>query len=388
MARPRPVGATERGCLLDPIERAIRSALAKGDAADRAFREKVYRQAFAALERALQANSGLTVETAIKRRKSLQAKITDIEAEYLPGYVGRAAAAPPAPPAVEMPRAAARETQPSATVDALPARDEHEDMAVAPDVVVETDGGATPDVPDIMVETEPEIRPAPDVRPSRPNKPRSRRLAIAATTIFLVCLCAIGGWSAYRLGLIGGTVEDLGAGIEAPAESESFEPGAEGQPASAGQVDPQQNWINVFTPTQPATVSTPGDASAEAMQESTGPFMRIRSGTSGSAILFDIGQGVLQQIAGKKATFDIVTRAEDGKETEISVACNFGELGDCGRKRYAVTGARADYLFDVDVPVGDPGAGGTIAINSDFSNSGKAVDIFEIKVTVDSAASR
>ncbi|EBW1603860.1 hypothetical protein CLF39_26490, partial [Salmonella enterica subsp. enterica serovar Kottbus] len=69
---------------MDAIERAIRSALDKGDARDRTFRERVYRQAFAALERALQANPSLTVETAIRRRKALQARITEIEAEYLP----------------------------------------------------------------------------------------------------------------------------------------------------------------------------------------------------------------------------------------------------------------------------------------------------------------
>ena len=78
---------------MDAIEKAIRNALEKGDAEDRAFREKVYRSAFAALERALQANPSVTVETAIRRRKGLQAKITEIEAEFLP-------AVPPMPEAV------------------------------------------------------------------------------------------------------------------------------------------------------------------------------------------------------------------------------------------------------------------------------------------------
>ena len=69
---------------MDPVEKAIRNALEKGNAEDRAFREKVYRSAFAALDRAAQSRPELTVEAAIKRRQNLQAKITSIESEYLP----------------------------------------------------------------------------------------------------------------------------------------------------------------------------------------------------------------------------------------------------------------------------------------------------------------
>ena len=69
---------------MDVIETAIRNAFEKGDASDRAFRERVYRSAFAALERALKANPNVTVETAINRRKNLQAKIVEIESEFVP----------------------------------------------------------------------------------------------------------------------------------------------------------------------------------------------------------------------------------------------------------------------------------------------------------------
>ena len=69
---------------LDAIEKAIRNALEKGNAEDRVFRERVYRSAFAALDRVLQANPNVTVEMAIKRRKAVQAKITEIESEFLP----------------------------------------------------------------------------------------------------------------------------------------------------------------------------------------------------------------------------------------------------------------------------------------------------------------
>lgn len=388
---------------LDAIERAIRNALERGAAEDRDFREKVYRQAFAALERALQANPGMTVETAIRRRKGLQSKITEIEQEFLPaepepGIEGDSEL--PAAPEVNLDEPTERDTalrpeptftghlqmrpETPASADAIP---------VAPEIRIESSGGTTPVVPDILLETKPQQEPvrettliggesAREADRKLARSERRRPFAAIFLGVTLLCLAAIGIWWAYKTGLINPPSQEI-TGIEGPeAQSEDFEPGAEGAPAVAGTPDPDRQWIAVFSPDDPATVSAPGDTKAEVKEEPGGNFMRIQSGQSGSAIVFDVGQGVLEQIAGKRATFDIVARAEEGKDTEISVACNFGELGDCGRKRYAVGAARSDYLFEVDVPAGQPGAGGTIAINSDFSNGGKAVDIFEIRVSV------
>jgi hypothetical protein len=137
----------------------------------------------------------------------------------------------------------------------------------------------------------------------------------------------------------------------------------------------------VFTPKDPTLVNAPADAKADVMEDDTGAFLRLRSGNSGSAVSFDVGQGILEQLAGKHAVFVISARAEEGQETQVSVDCNFGELGDCGRKRYAVGHERNEYLFDVQMPDKQPGAAGTIAINSDFDNKGKSVDIYEIRVS-------
>jgi hypothetical protein len=424
-------GAQDGVCCLDAIERAIRNALEKGPSGDRGFREKVYRQAFGALERALQANPSVTVETAIRRRKGLQNKITEIESEFLPAVppmpetpseeLAAAQAVPvievtPAgeatitiAPVVDSPSAAPVVTvgseQASGHLQAEPTFEEVavaessvapsiDPIPVAPEIRVETEGGATPIVPDIMVEHPPiqrePLEPTPligeasaaqdDAALARAEK--RRPFAAIFLGVTLLCAAAIGVWWAVQTGLLNPPSQEI-TGIEAaPADTEDFEPGAEGEPIKPGQADTERQWIVAFAPGEPSTVSAPGDTKAEVMQEPSGQFMRIQSGASGSAIIFDIGQGVLEQIAGKKATFDIVARAQEGQETQMSIDCNFGELGDCGRRRYAVGGTRADYLFEIDMPAGTPGAGGTLAINPDFSNSGKAVDIFEIKVSV------
>ena len=426
-------GAQDGVCCLDAIERAIRNALEKGPSDDRTFREKVYRQAFSALERALQANPSVTVETAIRRRKGLQTKITEIEAEFLPPLPpmpemsGDEPVASQAAPAIEVAPSVEAVTATSADVPAVESPSSQantpvgsgqespaeraeptfsepvlaesdagysETIAVAPDIRIETAGGRTPEVPDIMLETRPaqvepqELPPlagnAAAVEADRDLARTEKRRPFAAIFfgVTLLCAAAIGIWWAIQTGLINPPSQDVTGIEEPPAETEDFEPGAEGEPIKPGQADPERQWIVAFTPGEPSTVSAPGDTKAEVMQEPSGQFMRIQSGASGSAIIFDIGQGILEQIAGKKATFDVVARAEDGQDTQMSIDCNFGELGDCGRKRYAVGSTRADYLFEIDMPAGTPGAGGTIAINPDFSNSGKAVDIFEIKVSV------
>lgn len=364
---------------LDAIEKAIRNALEKGDADDRAFREKVYRQAFSALERALQGNPSLTVESAIRRRKNLQDKITEIEAEYLP-------ALPPLQAAGGQPRRVEPALDPSPEAAVVPGA-----IPVAPDIRVEATG-PVPEAPDIMLETRAPQPSAPEPVLSEAavkardkavaRRERKRPFAAIFTGLTLLCLVAVGAWWVLHSGMLSKVGFDM-TGIEEPAaETENFDPAAEGEPAKPGQADPARQWIGIFDPSDPSTVTAPGDSSADVLDEQGQKFMRIKSGATGSTILFDVGQGVLEQIAGKKVTFDVVARAQDGQDTQMSVACNFGELGDCGRTRYAVGATKADYLFEMTMPAVKPGAGGTIAINSDFANTGKSVDVYEVKVSV------
>ncbi|PAP92543.1 hypothetical protein [Mesorhizobium wenxiniae] len=394
---------------MDAIEKAIRNAFEKGNAEDRAFRERVYRSAFAALDRALQANPGVTVEIAIKRRKAVQAKITEIESEFLPAVagVGPQADDDAAAPAVEQPADSEAEAEPDAEADAEP--------APPPDVVV--DGPAEPPasdappaadaprsrvlpvVPDIMPEAafsgapEIDLSSPPstgdddaEVMPDRDDR-RARGPRLPLTAIFLgVTLLAavgIGLYFAAQTGVFKSAAELDTAPPQTPptVEDDDFTPPSDtASPLDSGET--ARDWINVFSPSDPALVSAPSDAKAEVMQDDSGSFLRIRSGASGSAISFDVGQGVLEKLAGKHATFDIIARSEEGKDTQISVDCNFGELGDCGRKRYAVGHERNEYLFDVRFPDKRPGAAGTIAINSDFDKQGKSVDIYEIRVSI------
>jgi hypothetical protein len=387
---------------LDAIEKAIRNAFEKGNADDRAFRERVYRSAFAALDRALQANPGVTVEVAIKRRKAVQAKITEIESEFLPAVpdVGPPTDVDAAAPAVEQPADSEAEAEPDAGAEpAPPSPDVVVDGPVKPPASEAPRSRVLPVVPDIMPEAAfpgvPEIdmsAPAStrdddaEVMPDRDDRRvRGRRLPLTAIFLGVTLLAAagIGLYFAAQTGVFKSAAELDTAPPRTPptVDDDDFTPpGDTASPLNPGEAD--RDWINVFSPSDPTLVSAPSDAKAEVMRDDSGSFLRIRSGASGSAISFDVGQGVLEKLAGKHAVFDIIARSEEGKETQISVDCNFGELGDCGRKRYAVGHERNEYLFDVRFPDKRPGAAGTIAINSDFEKQGKSVDIYEIRVSI------
>ncbi|MGD9914147.1 MAG: hypothetical protein AB7S80_08695 [Rhizobiaceae bacterium] len=412
------------------IETAIRNALEKGNADDAGFREKVYRSARAALDRALKANPGTTVETAINRRKGLEAKIAEIESEFLPALMPEEPAPSPRAPAPPSPAAA----RPAPAAPPVAVRDDEPDFDVAPAVEVASPAAPRPTpVPVAPVRVEPVVAApplarrepdfaapdfaatetqraaashAPDFDVAAERDPASvpggrfdipaqservvadRRRGPWATLIIIFVLLAIlagGGWWAWKEGwlvLPGG--QDTTTPAPPVTGGENYDPDEEpiGAPALPGEAD-SRDWVSVFTPSDAARVSAPADTKAEVMQDDSGSYMRIRSSASGSAIIFDVGQGVLERLAGKRAAFDIVARAtEEGGETQISVTCNLGELGGCGRKRYAVGITKSDYLFEIDLPAKSPGAGGTIAINTDIDGGGKAIDIYEIRVAV------
>ncbi|MBZ9739462.1 MULTISPECIES: hypothetical protein [unclassified Mesorhizobium] len=386
---------------MDAIEKAIRNALEKGNAEDRAFRERVYRSAFAALDRALQANPGVTVEVAIKRRKAIQEKITEIESEFLPAVPGVAPridavdapaveTAAGAAPAVEAGPKAPSVPSPAVTVDgpvqAASDAPRSRVLPVVPDIMPDA---TLPGAPAIDMSAAAAPGAATEVAPDRDERRiRGRRLPLTAIflTVTLLAAVGIGLFFAVQTGVFKSAAELNTAPPEAPptVEDDDFTP-ADGAnaPAKPGAADQSRDWINVFSPADPTHVAAPSDAKAEVMKDDAGSFLRIQSGASGSAIAFDVGQGVLEKLAGKHAVFDIIARAEDGKDTQISVDCNFGELGDCGRKRYAVGQQKNEYLFDVKFPDKRPGSAGTIAINSDFDKQGKAVNVYEIRVSIE-----
>lgn len=349
---------------MDSIEKAIRSAFAKGDPGDRAFREKVYRSAFGALDRSLSANPNMTEAIAQRRRETLLAAITAIETEFVPARPAAAPAQSSTPSSAPGP---ARPPQFAARPQVEP--------PVAPDVAAPSlDGERRPGSGRMAGRSDRKTaRQAGSaevpLREGRRERPR-RRLRLIGPLVFLL-LAGLAGAALWWLAVSG-----EGERLLAPPP----QTGENGGPRIPGNADTFEGWIDIFTAADPTTVTAPGDTQAEVVEEDGARFIRIRSGASGSPVLFDVGQGVLEDIAGRRAVFNIVAQAREGEETQIAVDCELGQLGDCGRKRYAVGPAREEYLFEVDLPSQRPDAGGVIAINPDVEGRGRAVDIHAIRV--------
>jgi hypothetical protein len=205
---------------------------------------------------------------------------------------------------------------------------------------------------------------------------------LAAIAVLAVALAG-GLW--WMLSGAPSTEDDIAAEIsrslEAAEEPATDTGGATPPPPLSDDTVEGRDWITVFSPNEPTLANAPADASAEVMEDDSGAFLRIRSGEAGSAVSFDVGPGILEQVAGGRAFFNIIARAEEGMPTEILVECDFGTLGNCGRKRYPVNYERGDFLFDIELPDAQPDDAGAISITSDASNEGKAVDIYEIRVS-------
>ena len=95
--------------------------------------------------------------------------------------------------------------------------------------------------------------------------------------------------------------------------------------------------------------------------------------------------GLLDQIAGRKVTFEISALTHEGKDTQMSIQCNFAELGDCGRKRYDVEAARNNFLFEIEMPNRSAGSFGSISVTPDIAQGKVPVDVFMIRVFVPDA---
>lgn len=351
---------------MEAIKRAIISALQKGDAQDRGFRERVYRQALEALDRSLQARPDLPAEQAHQRREVVKTVILGIEREYLSASRDEKPSAPQPAAEPRAPEVRMSERKPGVSAPEPPLRVERNDRLGF------GEEKQTNYLPNGELRAQPEERVAP-----APAERRRRPLRLVALILALVVLAALGlsVWFMIRPVNAPRALQELADSAPAPEE----------QSASNGtlfrQGGAEESWITVFSPANPLTVSTSPDANAEITTQNDETFLLVAAESAEATVSFDVGQGILERLAGKRAIFSLTARTEEGQETQISVTCDFGALGDCGRTRYIVGGALpSEYLFEVDFPDGRPNAGGRITIVPDLEGEGRILEVFSLNV--------
>ena len=424
---------------MNPIEKTIRTALERGDAEDRAYREKVYRSVFAALEKNIAANPDLSDDAVEHRRRLLKSSTRTVEQEFVPAFEEEEpveAEAPieePAthyPPMEQFPQRPARGREPTSSWAAASSRYYGGEPEGAPAPPPRPRPRPRPARAPVDVEAPPQRNrasvaiPLPDIEPRRSQRDRDsraadlglggvvahrekrnaanglngrmrwdeeprRRLGRFFIILFLsVTLFAAGAmaiWWTLDSGLFL-SAEERDTSVPNPPltlEDEEFQPDAppplSDQQVAGGRGD---DWITIFTPTDPTRVLTLSGGTAQVIEIEGGMALRIRSLSPDEPVRFEVGQGILQRIAGRSAVFNIRARTDTGAETEILVTCDFGALGNCGRKRYVVSSENRDYAVGLDVPDIQATRAGSIAIVTDFGNGGRSVDILDISVTI------
>ena len=357
------------------LQSALRNTLSKGDATDPAFRQRVYRAAIDAFERAMVQESDPQRRSQQKQR--LTAAIRDTEASYR-----------------------------GAPVMPEPARAPQAGVAPPVDLGLRRNGAAPQARSEPKLQAEPQLRAEPRARTAAPSDdfpaigrddravaaPRRRApFAMMFSIVVLLALIGAGGWWVYSTGAFQ-TTEERDTSVPNPPlelQNESFDgsrPQADAEPSSgpariAAAGADEGNWVTLFKPSDPTTLTLDGDASAAIDGDPFGQFARIVSPNSASSIGVDIPPGTLESLAGKTAQFSIVARADDEQETQMSVTCDLADFGDCGRLRFDVIASDNEFLFSVDLPQGVRISGpGRLMIVTDISNAGKAVKLSNVRV--------
>lgn len=336
---------------MESIERAIRNAFAKADAHNPATRQRIYESAWGAHERAMATNTALSAAQKEQRREKLKDAISRIEEEFAKRHQDG-------------------EAQREPSLDSPHQNDPVLGSSMAESTPVLDSGDIRP--------MSRKKRPAADLgyeggtlRKDHKKKRHSPFYSYGIPALVLLVAVMI-GYSLYN------SLSDLGRG---PSTGPLMS-GTSLAPLKEGEEPGGAKWINIFLPDEATRILVQGSATAEILQDGKNKFARIRSSGVGDTVTFDVGEGILDQLVGKKATFDIIARSDDGKLTQMSVNCNLAGLGDCGRRRYDVNESLNDFLFDMDFSASrKPGGAGTITVDSDLSNSGKPVDIYAIRVT-------
>lgn len=216
-----------------------------------------------------------------------------------------------------------------------------------------------------------------------PQYARPRRKPIRIIIWLLgAAILAIVGWVAYTLTL----------SIIDPQSSTIFDKPA----AQTSEVENKDDFITILDPEQPGALITAGNGTAEILSEISVPAIRIVSvrkpdahETPADPLLLELAPGILKNIAGKRVTVEIMAKSGDSGAATFAVSCDFGDLGDCGRKRFRIGLQPEAVIFSIEIS-GDlqEGQRAFLAINTDVTSSaaisgkGAKIDIVYARIRI------
>ncbi|MCV3736627.1 biotin transporter BioY [Rhizobium sp. TRM96647] len=381
------------------LEQAIRSALARAESGNPETRARIYQSARNALEAGLRKQEINDPEAIAAQRHRLETTIRQIEAEQraalkaarqepVPGgsVAGSPESAPrPQPtgsvgsPAPEIPRKV-NEAPAGPTADREPTLDE-----IRPergDGFGPAAAGPRPATRQPAPEAESIVAASPRV--AKAPRRRGRLFSFLLVVATLVAVLGTAVWWVRSSGLLLPPSARDGSVANPPqsVSGEDFPAGPTGGEALDTHNSFSADWREVFDPADTGALSAAAGGRFEQVSTDEGPAVRLVSTSADreGAVAVAVAPEVLQAMAGKTSTIALTVEPDSGKPVQVSVECDFGTLGNCGRHRFAVAD-RTDLLFQVTFEGSlSPSAAGRLLINSDVTGAGAGVNLFAVRI--------
>lgn len=407
------------------LETAIRSALDRSDRANPEIRARIYQSARQALEAGLRKQDITDINVVSAQRQRLEETIRHIEAEER----ARPAEDMSVSPQLDAPHVASNAARPAAEQPVqheavMSVRGETRDppLSAHTSSPVESEASEPPasagDFGDMRagpadhLGADSDIRPAPaaapanarsmNFKPERAAVRRKPRKFFSRLLVFCILLAflGMGAWWIKTSGVLMSAAQRDTSVRNPPAHVDSQDFSGDNSdddtadddnsgPVNPGlaTIDPQnrfsEEWIEVLKPTEASKVAAGTQAKAENVSENEGPAVRLTSlstGSDGNASV-EVPVTVLQQMAGKPSTIALTLQSTSDAPTQITVECDFGSLGRCGRHRFTVSRQKTDALFQVHYDRSmAPTSAGRLIINSDVDGKARGVNVYAIRV--------
>lgn len=340
------------GCFVNSVEQAIRAALNKGDASDRAFRRQIYGSASSALERSLAARP-FNDEDIAARRKSLLATIRHIESEFLVAVEA------------ELPSSIEVATFSDNRTAALPENSVGQGVKAQ---AVEAFAQTTP-MAGIAV---PQVRELKTKKPLTTKEQRKQKnwLSYAFNGLFFI-IVAVGGYWIYLQG--------QQVYFEATTPNLSGQKPVLAEP-TVENVSDTNNWIEVFSARDTDLLSLESGSDVEILSRGGISYVKMM-GNGTTEVAIKIGAGLVQTFAGKRVLFNIKARSLSNAPVDIGARCDFGAETKCDRKRFKIGSEFTEYMFAVDVSASARGDG-SLQIAPDLAAAGGAIEVETIHATI------
>lgn len=406
------------------LETAIRSALDRSDRANPEIRARIYQSARQALEAGLRKQDITDINVVAAQRQRLEATIRQIETEERarPAQAAPSSPEPAAPqvsPVASRPEAVQASQRPEPVMSV---RGETRDPPMSAEAAAPVEpisvepAGRDDDFGDMHagpadhLGADSDVRPMTEApaaarsmnfKPERAAVRRKPRKFFSRLLVFCILLAflGVGAWWIKTSGVLMSAAQRDTSVPNPPAhvDSQDFSGNDDDTsdeddnsgPVNPGlaTIDPQNSfsdeWIEVLKPTDAPKVTTGPQSKAENVSENEGPAVRLTSLSSGSDGngSVEVPANVLQRMAGKASTIALTLQSTSDAPTQITVECDFGSLGRCGRHRFTVSRQKTDALFQVQFDRSlAPTSAGHLIINSDVDGKARGVNVYAIRV--------